>query len=46
MKKKYVGITSELSLINGKVYEILGVSRGWAEEDCKCQNIRCKDFSD
>lgn len=29
MKKKYVGITSELSLINGKVYEILGVSRGW-----------------
>ena len=29
MKKKYVGITSELSLINGKVYEILEVSRGW-----------------
>lgn len=29
MRKKYVGITSELSLINGKVYEILGVSRGW-----------------
>ncbi len=29
MRKKYVGITSELSLINGKVYEILGVSCGW-----------------
>jgi len=29
MRKKYIGITSELSLINGKVYEILEESRGW-----------------
>ncbi|MBQ8278215.1 MAG: hypothetical protein IJZ23_00060 [Roseburia sp.] len=29
MRKKYIGETSELSLINGKVYEVLGVSRGW-----------------
>ena len=29
MRKKYIGITSELSLINNKVYEILEVSNGW-----------------
>ena len=29
MKKKYIGVTDKLSLINGKVYEILGDSHGW-----------------
>lgn len=29
MKKKYIGVTSGLSLISGKVYEVLEVSRGW-----------------
>lgn len=29
MRKKYIGITDEFSIINGKVYEILGLSRGW-----------------
>lgn len=29
MKKKYIGITDALSLINGKIYEVLDVSHGW-----------------
>lgn len=29
MKKKYIGKTDKLSLINGEIYEILDVSRGW-----------------
>lgn len=29
MKKKYIGKTDKFSLINGKIYEILDVSRGW-----------------
>ena len=29
MRKKYIGKTNELSLINGKVYEVLSVSHGW-----------------